>query len=530
LQFNDGKAETIAQNTINNQNIGGSNNLSTTKLGGYNASVALNAQKKLNKPGRTLSLSLTPQINSSEGENKLQAVTTGPIDSLISGLIDQQTILNKNGSSTSGSVNYTEGISKTQQLQIGYTGNYTNTISERNNFLDPGTNDVYSYLDTALSSSFKNNYTTHNANLSWKLQRKKGNFSVGLAAQQAILRSDQQFPLEFTVDKKFESLLPNISGQVRFSATNNLRFMYRTSNNPPSIEQLQTVVNNSNPLMISTGNADLKQNYQHNGFMRFSASNPKTQGFFFAVLGGTYTQNYIGNSTFIASSDTIINNAIALQRGAQFQQPVNLSDFASLRSFVNYGFPVKFIKGNINIFGSYIYSKTPSLLNGLLNNALSSTYGAGLGYSSNISTNIDFSLNNNTYYTDVVNTLQSQLNSYFLTINNKAKVQVTLGNGITFLTELNHQINSGLSNYFNQSFVLLNAAIGYKFLKDRKADIRVVGFDLLKQNISVQRTINDFYLEDSSYNVLTRYFMLVFTYQIRNFGNADDGNGSPKNK
>jgi hypothetical protein len=110
-------------------------------------------------------------------------------------------------------------------------------------------------------------------------------------------------------------------------------------------------------------------------------------------------------------------------------------------------------------------------------------------------------------------------------------VQITLNNGLTFLTEINHQINQGLSGGFNQSFLLLNGALGYKFLKDKTADLRIVAFDLLKQNISVQRNINDFYLEDSSYNVLTRYFMLVFTYQIRNFKTGGEGeNGVKKNK
>jgi hypothetical protein len=57
-------------------------------------------------------------------------------------------------------------------------------------------------------------------------------------------------------------------------------------------------------------------------------------------------------------------------------------------------------------------------------------------------------------------------------------------------------------------------------------------FDLIQWcNIGNLRNINDFYLEDSSYNVLTRYFMLVFTYQIRNFKTGGEGeNGVKKNK
>lgn len=531
FQSNEGSSENLAFNTIGGKAIGGSNNNTGTKLSGYNGSVAVNVQKKLPKEGRTLSLSLTPQINQNDGQSNLNALVTNAGDSLAGNLIDQQTLLNKNGLGVNGSISYTEGIAKGQQLQLSYTGNFSTTASERNNFLDQSANDVYDYLDTALSSSFNNDYITHNASVSWKLQIKKMNLNAGLAVQQALLKSDQEFPVAFRIDKKFESILPTLSGQIRFTQTKNLRFMYRTSNNPPSVEQLQTVVNNTNPLQISSGNADLKQNYQHNAFMRYSATNPKTGGFFFAMMGGTYTQNYVANSTLIANADTLLNEDVFLQRGAQFLQPVNLNHYANIRSFVNYGFPLKFLKGNINVYGSLLYSNTPSLLNGLLNRADSKSYGTGIGYSSNISSNIDFSLNGNVNYTDVRNTLQSQLNSFFLTYNNKAKVQITLNNGLTFLTEINHQINQGLSGGFNQSFLLLNGALGYKFLKDKTADLRIVAFDLLKQNISVQRNINDFYLEDSSYNVLTRYFMLVFTYQIRNFKTGGEGeNGVKKNK
>lgn len=530
MQINEGNSANDAENRINNQNIGGTATVNKTSLMGYNASMAVTAQKKLRKEGRTISISLTPQSNFNKGNSDLTANTTGPGDSLLTGAIDQQTLLNKNGSGLNGSVNYTEGIAKGQQLQISYTRNFSLTESERNNYLDLLGDDNYSYLDTALSSSFKNSYTTHNAGVTWKLQQKKLNLSIGLSAQQAHLESDQSFPVEFAVDKIFQSVLPNVSGQMKFSPTKNLRFMYRTSNNPPGVEQLQTVINNTNPLLISTGNADLKQNFQHNGFMRYSASNPKTAGFLFAMMGGSFTQNYVANSTIIASNDTLINNSLKLQRGAQFQQPVNLNHYVSLRSFINYGFPVKIIKGNVNVYGNYFFTNTPSLLNGNLNRALSSSYGSGIGYSSNISTNVDFSINGNVNYTDLYNTLQSQLNSYFLTFNNKAKVQITLNNGITFLTEVNHQINQGLSDGFNQSFFLVNAAFGYKFLKDKKADLRLVGFDILKQNISVQRNITDFYLEDSSYNVLTRYFMLVFTYQIRNFKTGNESDNPIKSK
>jgi vacuolar-type H+-ATPase subunit D/Vma8 len=65
--------------------------------------------------------------------------------------------------------------------------------------------------------------------------------------------------------------------------------------------------------------------------------------------------------------------------------------------------------------------------------------------------------------------------------------------------------------------VIWNAAVGYKFLKNKQADLRLYVFDLLRQNRSIQRNVSDNYYEDVQANVLTQYSMLIFTYNIRSF-------------
>jgi hypothetical protein len=42
----------------------------------------------------------------------------------------------------------------------------------------------------------------------------------------------------------------------------------------------------------------------------------------------------------------------------------------------------------------------------------------------------------------------------------------------------------------------------------------------LKQNRSIARTINASYIEDNFTQVLTRYFMVTFTYNFRHFANG----------
>jgi vacuolar-type H+-ATPase subunit D/Vma8 len=63
-------------------------------------------------------------------------------------------------------------------------------------------------------------------------------------------------------------------------------------------------------------------------------------------------------------------------------------------------------------------------------------------------------------------------------------------------------------------------AAGKKILKDQKGELKLSVFDLLKQNRSINRNVTGEYIEDVQNQVLQQYFMLTFTYNLRNFGTA----------
>ena len=101
-------------------------------------------------------------------------------------------------------------------------------------------------------------------------------------------------------------MLPKANFNYRFTRQKNLRLFYRTSTNPPSVSQLQAVVNNSNPLQLTIGNPTLRQEFQHSVNVRYTASNPEVSSNFFALLAGSYTQNPIANRTMVAARDTTV--------------------------------------------------------------------------------------------------------------------------------------------------------------------------------------------------------------------------------
>jgi Tfp pilus assembly pilus retraction ATPase PilT len=96
-------------------------------------------------------------------------------------------------------------------------------------------------------------------------------------------------------------------------------------------------------------------------------------------------------------------------------------------------------------------------------------------------------------------------------------------------TEYTNTYYSGLSESFNQNINLLNGALAFKFLKDNQAELRLFVFDVLNENQSIQRNITETYIEDTQTNILQRYFMLTFTYNIKNYFQKKESKKEDKN-
>ena len=179
--------------------------------------------------------------------------------------------------------------------------------------------------------------------------------------------------------------------------------------------------------------------------------------------------------------------------------------------------PLGFIQSNLNFTGNLSYTKTPELINNELNFAKSPTFGLGAVLSSNISENIDFTISSNSSFSTVSNTLQTQANQDFFTQSTRLRLNWIFGDGFVYRSTISHIANTGLSDGFNQNFMLWNMEVGKKLMK-QKAEIKLTVFDLLKQNQAIQRTVTGSYIQDQQSQILTQYFMLSFVYNIRSFG------------
>lgn len=530
FQNNEGSKKLIGDNIKELTTLSNSQNNTSSNLFGYSFSAPLLYRHSFAKRGRTFSINVTPTLSKTNGDNELYTLNNYYRDTLTFGdSLNQKSQLLKNGNAINGTISYTEPLTKTSFLLVTYNTNFTDNYSSKRTYNKDYTTYSYSDLDSTLTNVFKNQYQSQSGSLGYRFQKEKFNFSLNAAYQWALLSKQQEIPSSYQLSKTFESVLPSAQLQYKFSPKKNLRINYRTSNNAPSIDQLQDVVNNSNSLQLSTGNPDLKQDFQNNLNMRYSGVSTEKATSFFALLGGNYSNNYIGNSTLIASKDTIVYNDIVLNRGSQITRPVNLDGYYSLRSFINYTFPIKKIKTNLSVNVSGNYTNIPGLINTQTNLAKTATGGLGLVFSSNISEKFDFTLSSNSSYSQINNTLQTSSNTTYLSQQSKLKITANPWKGLVLQSEYGNTYYSGLTSAFNQSISLWNAAIGYKFLKDKQAELRLTVYDLLNQNNSVSRTNTDSYIQDSQTNVLNRYYMLTFTYNFKKYFAKKEGEKPTKN-
>lgn len=518
FQDNNSFSESMSRTLMGTDTANTSDNSTRSDRNGYNLRNNILYRHSFPKRGRTLSVNLNTSMNKNDGESfvisryRFFDQFGVPSDSLQ----DQYTLNPTNGYSLSSNIVYTEPVGQKGQLQFNYSPSYSKNKADQQTFMFNLNDAKYTDFDTTLSNKFDNTTTTHNGGITFRLTPNRDDqFSVGANVQHSKLESERVFPTTTQVNQTFTNILPNLQYRKKISARSNIRFFYRANTNFPSVTQLQDVVNLSNPLRISSGNPDLKQSYTHFVSGRYTFTNTQKGQSFFANIFMQTAQDYISTATYSPVTDSTVQQGIVVKANTQFVKPVNLDGYKSFRSFFTYSMPVKFIKSNINLNTGFNYSRLPGITNNLSTITNNYIYNAGIVIASNVSEYVDFNVSYNVNFNNAKSSIQEQTNKF---INQAANLQFNLlsKSGWFLQNDISNQRYSG--DGIVQSFTLWNAGVGKKFLKNRVGELKLTVFDLLKQNQSIFRTVEANYIEDTQSRVLQQYFMLTFTYSLKNFG------------
>jgi hypothetical protein len=521
LQNNKSTSSVSAVNLISDTSIlSKSLRDNSTQTNGYTTQSHVVFRHKFPTQRRTISVDL-----GASGNYKNSTGTLNSLDNYFNGqivnasdTINQKTKVMTDGFTLSSNIMYTEPMWTYGILRASYNASYTKNSSDNKTYNYNSLVNGYVDLNGMLSNVYDNKYIAQSGGLDYGYRNQEFNAMAGLSYQVATLHGEQTFPKAYSLDKRFNSILPNVMAGYEISRRQNIRFFYRASTAAPSISQLQSVVDNSNPLQLSTGNPDLKQSYNHMLLTHLSWMNTESAQNIMLFINVNFAQDYIGNSTIIAQREMVLRDSIVLNRGSQLTIPVNLDGNRSIRTFGTYGFPFDLIKTNINLNAGFNYTRTPGLVNNVLNISNTYTYSPGIVFASNISENVDYTLSYTANFNRTRNTVQTLLDNNYFTHTAGLRLNWIIWEGIVFKSDVSNTLYHGLSAELDQDYVLWNISIGKKLFANDQGELLLTVYDVLNQNKSLNRTVTETYIEDTTTKVLKRYFMLTFTYNLRKFG------------
>jgi hypothetical protein len=524
-RFETERSAFVGQTEDGNSLINEVDNLKTGYYKDYDLFNRLLYSHKFDKPGRTLTLraNLANNLNIDESDRKARN-TYYESDGVRNENLDQRTTRERTGDSWETGISYTEALGKRGQMELEYE------IGNRGNDSDKLTYDVEGgdfetgtlYLDTALSNTFQSEYLTQELEFGYQYSAKKLKMQAEIQYQDARLDNSQEFPQAFELSRNFNSILPTVRLEYQFSPNTNIQLDYDTQTDEPQISQLQSVIDNSNPLQLRTGNPELDQSYRNQWRMRLRSNNPDTDKSWFVYAQASVIDDYITNSSFIAQEPTEIQDGIILEKGSQLNKPVNLDGYFEFRSWMNYGMPLDFIQSKLNVNLGGGVSKLPSLVNDQVGFNNSQRIVGGFSVNSSISDQIDFNIWSRSSFNEVENTVNPSLNNQFFQQRFRVNFNWIFWAGFVYRLDLNHQINSGLSEGYDNNFSLVNMSLGKKVFNNQRGEVSIMVYDLLGQNANVRRNIAETYIEDVQTNVLQQYVMLSFTYNLRRFSKGMD--------
>lgn len=475
---------------------------------GYNLNASIDFSRKLNNKGRVFSATLSGGNSDSysDGMNRSDIVYFNQTDALKNSIIDQRSRYDNKGFNYRAYVSWVEPIGHNNFIQATYS------ISQRKqealkNVYNQDADGIYNVLDSAYSQSYRNNFISQRTSLSFKSQRAKFNYTIGLNLDPSY-SSSENFVGDTTLSKitrKVVNLSPMAQFNYMFDKRTNLRIMYNGRTSQPSMTQLQPVADISDPTNITIGNPDLNPRYTNNVFIRFQQFTPEKQRAFMIMANGSYIINDI-------VSYTSYNQETGVKTTTY--KNVNGNYSGNVRMMLNT--PLKNKKFSINSMTMASFANSNGYINEEKNtnrNLILSERG-GIDFRSSY---LDLGVNGNIRYNATSNSLQKENNQNTFNYGAGGYTTIYLPLNFKIESDVNWSTNSGYGDGFKQNEVLWNASASKSFLKNNQGTLRFKIYDILQQRSNISRSITASYIQDSEYNTLGSYFMVHFIYRFSIF-------------
>jgi len=237
--------------------------------------------------------------------------------------------------------------------------------------------------------------------------------------------------------------------------------------------------------------------------------------------------NFFAFLNFRATDNRIVNSDSISPFGIKYTIPVNVDGVYSVSGDINWGFPFKPVKKTTINFGlNMIRSRDIQFVNREKNNINSTQVRPEVRIDNNTldKLSLGISYSNNIYRTEY--SLQPNLNTKYFTHELGSYANWQLPKNFYFTTEFTYTMNTQRAEGYNANVPLWNASFSKQFMKYNRGEFKLRVFDILNQNVGINRSSNNNYIEDSKTNILRRFLMLSFTYSLSKSGLGGEKGGA----
>jgi len=460
--------------------------------------------KKFHKPGRTLSFLVSESFSQSTSDGFLKShlhfYTTG-LDSLI----DQSKTNDLQSNIFNTNLTYSEPLSNTFTLVLNYGIGSNHAAADRKTFnqSSPG---VYNVLVDTLSSNYVFDQFLNHAGTVLSYKKGKLTFNFGTRVTDDQFHQVNEFNGNVS-DRTFIDWAPQARLQYRFSPQKQFTLSYNGATTDPTLQQLQPVASNADPLNIVVGNPTLTPSFTNTFNINYRSYKVLTDQFF--VIYGQYS--FINNP--------IVNHIdFNTTTGRSVSEYFNLASKSTSNFYGGFDFGRKFqslgglnVGIGFNMNGNTSYNYSNDSLNMSKNIVFNPMIRLGMYKEKKVEMNLNFGPT----YTLSETSLQPNVNSNGWGARGGIDATIYLPGKFQIGTYSNYQYNAPTAS-FHQSFsqFIFNPFIIKNFLKDNNLMVELWANDLLNQSSGFSRNAQANNITQTTYNTLKRYFMLTINYDF----------------
>ncbi|WP_246236273.1 TonB-dependent receptor [Flavobacterium ajazii] len=488
----------------NNQLINTSGSYNTNETDNSNFQNNIFVFTKGKRIGRYFTANFQNENSRNDSDSKINSLTvftdgSSPDDERI-----QDVIQNTDRDKYSSAIQYTEPVSDSVSLNFKIVSDFEKTIDDKKTFDRNGGNDDYNDLYSNYSSS---NRFQISPKVGFSINKKKFNLTVSTGTY-LVKTQNHALYLNETTDLNKNYVIPEgtIQTNYRFTKSKGIFMIYDRRFTIPKDYQVLAVANLDNPLVVRTGNPDLKASTSHFLYLTFSDYDFQSRSGYYIYTNSTYYDNQIvGASAYNAS-------------GKQISTYDNV--YGTYNTIVG-GEWSKSIKKDAHTYGlrfnlSTTYNYDKGFTNGELYSAKSLRFMPGMRFSYDygellsIKPSYNFTYNDTRYSNSSISSTSNTTHNFNVEMTTLWPKNWVLGN------DFGYSYNSNISGPYKKDFYLWNTSLSYKFAED-KFTFKVKVYDILNQNQSTSRTITPTSVVDSENTVLKRYVMFSLLYKFQNF-------------